>query len=79
MIVVDVVQSPGRQALTRAFFALCTPRVWRKLRDQWVEGPEVEQRTFKQVQEVDVFAVGELNLVDRSECGSWLASYETSW
>ena len=28
-----------------------------------VEGPEVEQRTFEQVQEVDVLAVGEVNLV----------------
>ena len=33
-------------------YALCRPRVWSKLRDQWLEGPKVEQRTFEQVQEV---------------------------
>ena len=44
-------------------FALCRPRVWGKSRDQWVEGPKVEQWTFEQMQEVDVLAVGEVDLV----------------
>ena len=52
MIVVEVLQSPATQALTRG-----------KSRDQWVEGPNVEQWTFEQVHVVDVFAVGEVKLV----------------
>ena len=50
------------RALTRAFFALWRPRVCGKLRDQWVEVPKIEQRTFEQLHVVDFVAVGELKL-----------------
>ena len=46
------VKSPAWQALTRAF-ARCGPGDWGKLRDQWVEGLQVERWIFEQVQVVD--------------------------
>ena len=43
--------------------APCWPRVFGKLQDQWLEVPKIEQRTFEQLEEVDVLAYGEVNLV----------------
>ena len=53
---VDVGQSPARQAVTRAF----TRYAGQMYVASYEEGPEVEQQTFEQVQEVDVLAVGEV-------------------
>ena len=50
-----------------------------KLRDQCAEGPEVEQRTFEQVQVVDVLAVDEVNFVSQERVRKVVGSYETSW
>ena len=43
--------------------ALWMPRDRGKLRDQLVEVPKIEQRTFEQLQVVDVLAVGEVKLL----------------
>ena len=45
------------------FYALWRPRFCGKLRDQLVEVPKIEQRTFEQSQVVDFLTVGEVKLV----------------
>ena len=43
--------------------ALCCPRGFGKLRDQLVKVPKIEERTFEQLQVINVFAFGEVKLV----------------
>ena len=44
-------------------YAPCWPRVFGKLQDQLVKVPKFEQKTFEQLQVVDVLAFGEVKLV----------------
>ena len=44
-------------------YAPCWPRVFGKLRDQLVKVPQIEERTFEQLQVVNVLAFGEVKLV----------------
>ena len=43
-------------------YAPCWPRVFGKLRDQLVKVPKIEERTFEQLQVVNVLAFGEVRL-----------------